>query len=101
MRKIVLSAIACVAFAGSSFASNEVVIEDREVKVENQRIYEISFAEILLEDDARACVIFSETYTDANGEKITKSRTVCSFHHTAEQIVEMVCELYPDGLPVY
>ena len=28
MRRFVLSAIACVAFAGSSFASNEVVLEN-------------------------------------------------------------------------
>src|SRR5690554_263434 len=97
MKKLLLSAIACVAFAGSSFASNEVVIEDREVKVENQRIYEVSFAEILLEDDAKACVIVTQTFKDIRGNDVTKSRTICSYHHTAQQIEDMIHELYPNG----
>ena len=34
MKKLMFSTLACVAFAFSGFASNEVVIENQEIKIE-------------------------------------------------------------------
>jgi|GEM_PF-4885474 len=62
-----------------------------------QTVKFFSFEKITLEDE-RVCVIFTQTYEDLSGNTKTQSRTVCSYKHTAEQLQEILCELYSDKL---
>lgn len=51
MRKFVLSAIACVAFAGSSFASNEVVYEKQDLSLEKSD-------KLTIQESQRPCTVY-------------------------------------------
>lgn len=70
MKKLVFSALACVAFAGSAFASNEVVVEKQELKSEKSVELEI------VESNEKPCN-FRVTGRDAYGRSFVSSwRTV-------------------------
>lgn len=76
MRNFLFSALACVAFAGSGFASNEVVSEIAEIEtvttsVENNSAYlntNISVEET--SNDRKPCS-YTIVYSDRSGNRIT------------------------------
>lgn len=80
MKKFLFSALACVAFAGSGFASNEVVPEIAEIEtvttsVENNSAY--LNTNISVEDtpnDGKPCS-YTIVYTNNAGRKVTVTGT--------------------------
>ena len=90
MKKVLFSAIAMVAFAGSAFASNEVVFEE---KVPSEKQVKGSLFEENVLDDKRECLTFTETIKQIDGTTVKKTRTVCSYHHTEKEIEEAIEKL--------
>ena len=102
MKKLMFSALACVAFAFSGFASNEVVNEEKVlVEIVSKLKNQFTAEEIFDEDGERVCAKFSQEYTDFGGEKKTRSVTICSNHHTYEQIVKIVTDIYESGVNIF
>src|SRR5690554_7945908 len=95
MRKLALAAITTIAFVGSSFASNEVVIEDREVTTENQMM---PLEGLSFEDDA--CVSCTITITKYNSDGSIKSSETKNYRTctmTCDQAVEQVNTFFATG----
>lgn len=69
MRKIVLSAMACVAFMGSAFASNEIVLEKQVATIQSTTNNNGD------DDDAIKC---SVTLTDQYGNTVSMSCWFCN-----------------------
>ncbi|MDN3706777.1 hypothetical protein QW060_06480 [Myroides ceti] len=93
MKKMLFLAIVMIAFVGNTFASNKTLIQSTEVMSENESI-KIIFIEEIGFDDERACYSFYVIYERIDGTIQKEARTVCSFHHTQEQIKKEVERAY-------
>ena len=83
--------LAAVAFAGSVFASNEIVVDNIIAKSENQP--SVVSSEENTAEDKRECLTFTQTIKRIDNTTTTVTRTVCSYHHTEKEIEEAIEKL--------
>lgn len=71
MKKLVFSVLACVAFAGSAFAANEVVREEDSFKGDDKKVESNDFSLDKLFDNCAGSFV----YKDKTGKQMTKTLT--------------------------
>ncbi len=85
------SALACVAFAFSGFASNEVITENQEIKIEESTttIEKYVFSE---EDGCTICTLVTVKYNTDGSERNRSSQKVRVCNNTCTEIAKKLLD---------